>query len=152
MSTCESETCAKTFLFQRELIFNFIFFHFLPFLAKEAVCLEGKRRWGDSFKARRLGVHFPLLFLFLISLFSLSPPNSNAENTTMPIARVYADANIKRPKDYWDYDVVSFTWGYVSYFIRFDVCEYGWMDGFTHVHTRTHTYTYTHHLCKHAIR
>eukprot|EP01028_Stygiella_incarcerata_P005488 TRINITY_DN2311_c0_g1_i1.p1 TRINITY_DN2311_c0_g1~~TRINITY_DN2311_c0_g1_i1.p1 ORF type:complete len:326 (+),score=70.64 TRINITY_DN2311_c0_g1_i1:227-1204(+) len=29
----------------------------------------------------------------------------------MPIARVYADANIKRPKDYWDYDVVSFTWG-----------------------------------------
>jgi hypothetical protein len=28
------------------------------------------------------------------------------------IARVYADANTKRPRDYWDYEASTVNWGY----------------------------------------
>lgn len=32
---------------------------------------------------------------------------------SMSQARVYADVNVNRPKDYWDYETLSVQWGYV---------------------------------------
>lgn len=29
----------------------------------------------------------------------------------MSRARVYADVNVTRPKDYWDYETLSIQWG-----------------------------------------
>lgn len=29
----------------------------------------------------------------------------------MSRARVYADVNVTRPKDYWDYETLSISWG-----------------------------------------
>lgn len=31
---------------------------------------------------------------------------------SMSQARVYADVNVSRPKDYWDYETLSVQWGY----------------------------------------
>lgn len=30
----------------------------------------------------------------------------------MSRARVYADVNVKRPREYWDYENLQVTWGY----------------------------------------
>jgi hypothetical protein len=34
-----------------------------------------------------------------------------ASDTMMSRARVYADVNVNRPKDYWDYENLTITWG-----------------------------------------
>jgi len=31
----------------------------------------------------------------------------------MSKARVYADVNVLRPKEYWDYEALTVQWGYV---------------------------------------
>jgi hypothetical protein len=31
----------------------------------------------------------------------------------MSKARVYADVNVQRPKEYWDYESLAVQWGYV---------------------------------------
>lgn len=33
-------------------------------------------------------------------------------------ARVYADVNVVRPKDYWDYESLAVQWGYIIFFLR----------------------------------
>jgi len=30
------------------------------------------------------------------------------------IARVYPDVNAQKPREYWDYESLSVTWGYVA--------------------------------------
>ncbi|RWV82331.1 hypothetical protein GW17_00056175, partial [Ensete ventricosum] len=37
------------------------------------------------------------------------------DNRTMTKARVYADVNVLRPKDYWDYESLTVQWGYARY-------------------------------------
>ena len=31
------------------------------------------------------------------------------------IARVYPDINVHQPRDYWDYEALTVTWGYVRF-------------------------------------
>ena len=34
------------------------------------------------------------------------------EDGVMSRARVYADVNVSKPKDYWDYETLSIQWGW----------------------------------------
>lgn len=35
-----------------------------------------------------------------------------SKGVMMSRARVYADVNVTRPKDYWDYETLSIQWGW----------------------------------------
>lgn len=37
----------------------------------------------------------------------------------MSRARVYADVNVTRPKDYWDYETLSIQWGWGAQLVWF---------------------------------
>ena len=39
---------------------------------------------------------------------SLSPPYGGAAST---VSRVYADVNVRRPREYWDYESLIVNWG-----------------------------------------
>lgn len=39
---------------------------------------------------------------------------SSSDVAPMSKARVYADVNVLRPKDYWDYESLTVQWGFVS--------------------------------------
>lgn len=41
--------------------------------------------------------------------------NCEVDNRMMSKARVYADVNVLRPKDYWDYESLTVQWGYARY-------------------------------------
>ncbi|KAL6013152.1 Activated CDC42 kinase 1 [Asimina triloba] len=42
---------------------------------------------------------------------SSSPSSCSARSAAMSKARVYADVNVLRPKDYWDYESLTVQWG-----------------------------------------
>lgn len=39
---------------------------------------------------------------------------SSSDVAAMSKARVYADVNVLRPKDYWDYESLTVQWGWIS--------------------------------------
>ena len=51
-----------------------------------------------------------------MSIFGSQNSNKNSNNIknrrVKSISRVYADVNQHRPKEYWDYDSLSITWGF----------------------------------------
>ena len=47
------------------------------------------------------------------SATSMTPNPPAATGAGMSVARVYADANQRRPREYWDYENIGIEWGYV---------------------------------------
>lgn len=43
----------------------------------------------------------------------------------MSRARVYCDVNETRPREYWDYETLNVTWGYVLHCHLFSCCCLG---------------------------
>ena len=38
------------------------------------------------------------------------------------VSRVYADANAQKAKEYWDYEALEISWGWVTYLFIVGVC------------------------------
>ncbi|TFJ86085.1 hypothetical protein NSK_002905 [Nannochloropsis salina CCMP1776] len=53
----------------------------------------------------------PLCFLRNNPCSALPPMSGTGEGTSGSRARVYANVNVQRPRDYWDYEGLTVTWG-----------------------------------------
>jgi len=48
----------------------------------------------------------------LPNLYGAGANNGASQAKTISIARVYANANQLRPREYWDYENIGIEWGY----------------------------------------
>lgn len=60
---------------------------------------------------------FAIIFWAFAWQTTPAAPALQVWSSKMSRARVYADVNVKRPREYWDYENLTITWGYVAGFL-----------------------------------
>ena len=98
-----------------------------PVLAATAAAARACRGWAAVTAARRYAPRRPpplplprssvggssvAAMASLPNLFGAGANNGASQAKTISIARVYANANQLRPREYWDYENIGIEWGY----------------------------------------